>query len=72
MEVIRPETQALERVVIEGETPSLFDHTFLLREQLIGEIRGLKRVQSVIDSKLIELKNSENPDNENTTRTEPE
>ena len=39
-------------IVLEGETPSINNETFLLREQIIGEIRGLKQVD--VEVKLLQ------------------
>lgn len=56
----------LTDIVINGAEVALLSEKFMLREQSIGEIRGLKRAQQCIESKLKELKDSEKPDsNEN-------
>jgi hypothetical protein len=69
---IREESKALKITVLYDEVPGLFDARFLLREQNIGEQRGLERPQSIVEDKLTELINSEKTDetNENTTQSE--
>lgn len=57
------QAKASIELVLNGET-SLTDPTFLTREQLIGEVRGLRRAKELVLEKRQELVNSEKPDNE--------
>ena len=56
---LRADAIQAKGVILYGETPSLFDPTFMLREQLIGEVRGLERVEDIVNLKLKELTDEE-------------
>lgn len=69
MEETSSKLEALTSIILDGETPSLLNEHFLLREQIIGEIRGLKQAHAHVLDLHKQLKNSESPDNETTSDT---
>lgn len=73
MSNLREEAKRTKVYVLYDEAPGLFDKRFLLREQLIGEQRGLERPQELVDLRLRELAESEKQQNtDNESATEPE
>ena len=69
LEETNSKVTVLTNIILEGDTPSIFKEDFLLREQLIGEIRGLKQAHAYVLDIYKQLKDSENPDNEKTSDT---
>ena len=73
---LREDAIKAKGVILYGETPGLFDPTFLLREQLMGEVRGLERTEDIVSLKLMELieeeKRASGEHDNQTTETETE
>lgn len=64
------DTKQVKTVILYDDPPGMFDSKFLLREQLIGEQRGLERALEIVLLKREELqKQIKETENENETTT---
>lgn len=56
LSVLEEESKSL---ILNGDAPGITEPLFLLREQIIGEVRGLRRLKMEVEQKIATLRQEE-------------